>query len=180
MSDTVEMTLVSPVYLSGRGDPGWVTVPLHRASGWSYGHDPLMPRVLLASPKQQATLRIDPDPDEPWWTIRNTRTDDQPAWKATFDAHTPVEIIAAFTDALTNPRALHAATPPPLLCGRQAGVTTSARAASCRPTAWSVSSTSPNTASTTGSLRSPTAAPLTTSCGARAWMAPRRPIWSPP
>lgn len=112
MSDTVEMTLVSPVYLAGRGDPGWVTVPLHRASGWSYGHDPLMPRVLLASPNQQATLRIDPDPDEPWWTIRHTRTDDQPAWKATFDAHTPVEIIAAFTDALTNPRALHAATPP--------------------------------------------------------------------
>ncbi|MFI2204608.1 DUF317 domain-containing protein [Streptomyces sp. NPDC020192] len=120
MSDTVELTLVSPVYLAGRGDPGWVTVPLHRAGGWSYGHDPLMPRVLLSSPNQQATLRIDPDPDEPWWTIRHARTDDQPAWKATFDAHTPVEIIAAFTDALTDPSALHAATPPtaPL---RQAG-----------------------------------------------------------
>ncbi|WP_327352864.1 DUF317 domain-containing protein [Streptomyces sp. NBC_01304] len=120
MSDTVELTLVSPVYLAGRGDPGWVTVPLHRASGWSYGHDPLMPRVLLTSPNQQAMLRIDPDPDEPWWTISHARTDDQPAWQATFDAHTPVEIIAAFTDALTNPRALRAATPPtaPL---RQAG-----------------------------------------------------------
>ncbi|MEV8409356.1 hypothetical protein AB0R12_27270 [Streptomyces niveus] len=63
---TVEQALVAPRYLAGRGDPGWVTVPLHRAAGWSYGHDPLMPRVILTSPDQLTQLRIDPDPDDPW------------------------------------------------------------------------------------------------------------------
>ncbi|MFE4017965.1 DUF317 domain-containing protein [Streptomyces sp. NPDC059101] len=120
MHETIEQTLISPRYLAGGGDPAWVTVPLHRACGWSYGHDPLMPGVLLTSPNQQTTLRIDPDPDEPWWTIRHARTDNQPAWKATFDARTPAEIIAAFTDALTDPRALNAA-PPPTAPLRQAG-----------------------------------------------------------
>ncbi|MFF4361553.1 DUF317 domain-containing protein [Streptomyces sp. NPDC001604] len=120
VSDTVELRLVTPVYLAGRGDPGWVTVPLHRASGWSYGHDPLLPRVLLTSPNRQATLRIDPDPDEPWWTIHHAPSHGQPAWKATFDAHTPAEIIAAATTALTHPRAPQAAAPPTALL-RQAG-----------------------------------------------------------
>ncbi|MFD4119038.1 DUF317 domain-containing protein [Streptomyces niveus] len=100
---TVEQALVAPRYLAGAGDPGWVTVPLHRAAGWSYGHDPLMPRVILTSPDQLTQLRIDPDPDDPWWTIRHARNADKPAWTATFDARTPVEIIAAFTDALTDP-----------------------------------------------------------------------------
>ncbi|MFD6989290.1 hypothetical protein [Streptomyces sp. NPDC059943] len=62
---TVEQTLIAPRYLAGGGDPGWVTVPLHRAAGWSYGHDPLMPRVILTSPDQLTQLRIDPDPDHP-------------------------------------------------------------------------------------------------------------------
>ncbi|MGJ5751624.1 uncharacterized protein DUF317 [Streptomyces puniciscabiei] len=103
MHETIEQALISPRYLAGGGDPAWVTVPLHRACGWSYGHDPLMPRVILTSPDQQATLHIDPDPDEPWWTVRHARSGDQPAWSATFDARTPVEIIAALTDALTAP-----------------------------------------------------------------------------
>ncbi|MFF2189656.1 DUF317 domain-containing protein [Streptomyces sp. NPDC058155] len=103
MSQTVEQTLIAPRYLAGGGDPGWVTVPLHRAAGWSYGHDPLMPRVILTSPDQLTQLRIASDPDDPWWTIRHARNADKPAWTATFDARTPVEIIAAFTDALTDP-----------------------------------------------------------------------------
>ncbi|WP_368483222.1 DUF317 domain-containing protein [Streptomyces niveus] len=103
MSETVEQALIAPRYLAGGGDPGWVTVPLHRACGWSYGHDPLMPRVILTSPDQLTQLRIDPDPDDPWWTIRHARNADQPGWAATFGARTPVEIIAAFTDALTDP-----------------------------------------------------------------------------
>ncbi|EST31648.1 DUF317 domain-containing protein [Streptomyces niveus] len=100
---TVEQALIAPRYLAGGGDPGWVTVPLHRACGWSYGHDPLMPRVILTSPDQLTQLLIDPDPDDPWWTIRHARNGDKPAWAATFGARTPVEIIAAFTDALTDP-----------------------------------------------------------------------------
>ncbi|AQU70521.1 DUF317 domain-containing protein [Streptomyces niveus] len=103
MSETIEQALVAPRYLAGGGDPGWVTVPLHRAAGWSYGHDPLMPRVILTSPDQLTQLRIDPDPDDPWWTIRHARDAHRPGWAATFGARTPVEIIAAFTDALTDP-----------------------------------------------------------------------------
>lgn len=103
VSEMVEQALVAPRYLAGCGDPGWVTVPLHRAAGWSYGHDPLMPRVILTSPDQLTQLRIDPDPDDPWWTIRHARDADQLGWAATFGARTPVEIIAAFTDALTDP-----------------------------------------------------------------------------
>ncbi|MFE0188016.1 DUF317 domain-containing protein [Streptomyces sp. NPDC058989] len=52
-------------------------------------------------------LRIDPDPapDQPWWSIRHARIGDRPAWSMRFDARTPVEIIAAFTDALSDPTA---------------------------------------------------------------------------
>lgn len=120
MHETIEQALVSPRYLAGGGDPAWVTVPLHRACGWSYGHDPLMPRTILTSPDQQATLRIDPDPDEPWWTVRHARSGDQPAWSATFDARTPVETIAAFTDALNTPTP-PVSSPHPYDVARQAG-----------------------------------------------------------
>jgi hypothetical protein len=97
------MVSVSPAYLAGGGDPAWVTVPLHRACGWSYGHDPLQPRVLLSSPDQEALLRLEPRPEGPWWTIRHARTASRPLWFASFGAQTPVEIIAALTDALTSP-----------------------------------------------------------------------------
>ncbi|MFK0121162.1 DUF317 domain-containing protein [Streptomyces sp. NPDC090994] len=100
---TVRMVSVSPLYLAGGGDPAWVTVPLHRACGWSHGTDPLLPRVLLSSPDQKAMLRLEPKADGPWWTIQHARTADQPAWYASFGARTPVEIVAAFTDALTSP-----------------------------------------------------------------------------
>ncbi|MEW1725142.1 DUF317 domain-containing protein [Streptomyces sp. NPDC093109] len=103
MTVTVEQAFIAPRHLAGGGDPGWITVPLHRACGWSYGHDPLMPRVLLTSPDQLKQLRMDPDPDDPWWTVRHARDAAQPGWAATFGARTPVEIIAAFTDALTDP-----------------------------------------------------------------------------
>ncbi|GAA2254951.1 DUF317 domain-containing protein [Streptomyces amakusaensis] len=96
---TVEQALV-PRALAGGGDPAWVTVPLHRAAGWSHGHDPLMPRVLLSSPDQQTMLRLRPDPDEPWWTLQHAQAGAAPAWDAAFGARTPVEIIAGLTDAL--------------------------------------------------------------------------------
>ncbi|MEU9069018.1 DUF317 domain-containing protein [Streptomyces sp. NPDC048306] len=105
VSETVEQAFITPRSLAGIGDPGWITQPLHRVAGWSYGHDPLIPRVLLTSPDQLTQLRLAPgDPDNPdWWTIRQARSTDHPAWAATFQSRTPVEIIAAFTDALTDP-----------------------------------------------------------------------------
>lgn len=122
MSDTVAQALITPRYLAGGGDPGWITVPLHRAAGWSYGHDPLTPRVLLTSPDQLIQLRLDPDPDDPgWWTIRHAGTADHPGWTATFEARTPVEIIAAFTDSLTDPSGPPTAAPDPCAPLRDAG-----------------------------------------------------------
>ncbi|MFJ9327322.1 DUF317 domain-containing protein [Streptomyces sp. NPDC101230] len=105
MTDSIEQTLISPGYLAGSGDPAWVTVPLHRASGWSTAEDALVPQVILTSPDQLAQLRIAPDPDpaQPWWTLRHAHHGDQRAWEITFDAQTPVEIIAAVTDTLTAP-----------------------------------------------------------------------------
>ncbi|MER0445801.1 DUF317 domain-containing protein [Streptomyces sp. Edi4] len=101
--ETVEVDFIAPRHLAGGGDPAWVTVPLHRACGWSYGHDPLMPRVILSSPDQQALLRLEPDPDGQWWTLHHAHQPDRPAWYASFGARTPVELIAAVTDALTDP-----------------------------------------------------------------------------
>jgi hypothetical protein len=37
VNNTVEQTLITPRHLAGGGDPGWITVPLHPAAGWSYG-----------------------------------------------------------------------------------------------------------------------------------------------
>ncbi|MFF8958616.1 DUF317 domain-containing protein [Streptomyces sp. NPDC014894] len=110
---TVKQALVSPRAVAGGGDPGWVTVPLHRAGRWSHGHDPLQPRVLLSSPDQQTMLRLEPDPDDlMWWTAQHTRTSAAAPWTATFGARTPVEIIAGFTDALIRPATAPADTDP--------------------------------------------------------------------
>ncbi|WP_319113032.1 DUF317 domain-containing protein [Streptomyces europaeiscabiei] len=77
--------------------------PLHRACGWSHGHDTLLPRVLLASPDQKALLRLEPDLDGQWWTVSHAAEPDRPAWYASFGARTPVELIAAVADTLTDP-----------------------------------------------------------------------------
>ncbi|MEW1699029.1 DUF317 domain-containing protein [Streptomyces sp. NPDC093249] len=103
MSTKVRQALVSPGYLAGPGDPGWVTAALHTSAGWSHGQDPLVPRVILTSPDQKSLLRLEPVIGEPWWRLshRNGRTGS--AWEASFDGATPVELIAAVTDALSHP-----------------------------------------------------------------------------
>ncbi|MEU7405772.1 DUF317 domain-containing protein [Streptomyces sp. NPDC044948] len=84
-----------------------------------------MPRVILTSPDQLAQLRSAPDPDpaEPWWTLRHAHHGDQRAWEITFDAQAPVEIIAAVTDTLTAPpnRRRRRSTRT-IRCARQAGM----------------------------------------------------------
>ena len=100
--ETVEVDFIAPRHLAGGGDPAWITVPLHRACGWSHGNDPLLPRVLLASPEQKALLRLEPDADGQWWTLSHAAEPDSPAWYASFGARTPVELIAAVTDTLTD------------------------------------------------------------------------------
>ncbi|MFE6979276.1 DUF317 domain-containing protein [Streptomyces sp. NPDC057682] len=122
-TDTVEVDFITPRHLASGGDPAWITIPLHRACGWSHGNDPLMPRVLLASPDQAALLRLEPRPDRPWWTLRHAAAPDRPAWTATFGARTPVELIAAVTDALTDPASTHDSSCDPYSSLRQAGWT---------------------------------------------------------
>ncbi|MDX3855627.1 DUF317 domain-containing protein [Streptomyces sp. AK02-01A] len=101
--ETVEGDFIAPRHLAGGGDPAWITVPLHLSCGWSHGYDPLMPRVLLSSPDQKALLRLEPEPDGQWWTLSHAAEPDRHAWYASFGARTPVELIAATTDALTDP-----------------------------------------------------------------------------
>ncbi|MGW5868241.1 DUF317 domain-containing protein [Streptomyces sp. NPDC055239] len=101
--ETVEVDFITPRHLAGGGNPAWITIPLHRACGWSHGNDPLMPRVILSSPGQKALLRLEPDPDGPWWTLQHAPGPGRPPWSASFGARTPVELIAAVTDALTDP-----------------------------------------------------------------------------
>ncbi|MGW3862544.1 DUF317 domain-containing protein [Streptomyces sp. NPDC005047] len=112
-AETVEVDYITPRHLAGGGDPDWITVPLHRASGWSHGNDPLMPRVLLSSPDQKALLRLEPDPDGQWWTLQHTAEAGRPAWYASFGARTPVELIAAVTDTLTDPAPPEGESPDP-------------------------------------------------------------------
>ncbi|MFI9210209.1 DUF317 domain-containing protein [Streptomyces sp. NPDC053253] len=103
MSTKVEQALISPRYLAGPGDPAWVTAALHVGAGWSHGHDPLMPRVVLTSPDQKSMLRLEPVLNEPWWRLSHRDGRTGSVWNASFDGATPVELIAAITDALTDP-----------------------------------------------------------------------------
>jgi hypothetical protein len=99
--ETVEVDFITPRHLAGGGDPAWITVPLHRACGWSH--------------------RLEPDPDDQWWTLQHVAEPDRPAWYASFGARTPVELIAAFTDALTDPAPAADAPCDPYGALRQAG-----------------------------------------------------------
>ncbi|MEU9734472.1 DUF317 domain-containing protein [Streptomyces sp. NPDC048002] len=119
--ETVEVDFVAPRHLAGGGDPAWITVPLHHACGWSHGQDPLLPRVFLTSPDHKAHLRLKPDPDGQWWTLHHTATPNRPAWYAHFGARTPVEMIGAFLDALTDPSPATAVEADPYEPLRQAG-----------------------------------------------------------
>ncbi|MFC9740543.1 DUF317 domain-containing protein [Streptomyces noursei] len=93
---------VTPRHLAGGGDPRHVTEYL-LAAGWTSHAVPGYPHVLLESPDQQLHLTLEPSaPDEhdAWWRVHPaSRT----GWSAQFSGHTPVEIIAGFTDALTTP-----------------------------------------------------------------------------
>ncbi|MGY5079252.1 DUF317 domain-containing protein [Streptomyces nigrescens] len=121
VTENVDVALVSPHYLAGGGDPAWITAGLHRGCGWSAHPDPLVPRVVLTSPENGAVLRLGPDPEGPWWALQHAPVDRRRAWSVSFGARTPVEIIAGFTDALTDPATAQAPAPDPYEPLRQAG-----------------------------------------------------------
>ncbi|MFJ9979353.1 DUF317 domain-containing protein [Streptomyces cyaneofuscatus] len=103
MLETVEVGYIAPRHLAGGGNPAWITVPLHRACGWTYDDDPLMPRVVLTSPDKSAVMRLEPNTDGQWWVLHHFGGQGQADWYASFGARTPVELIAGFVDALTGP-----------------------------------------------------------------------------
>jgi Domain of unknown function (DUF317) len=171
--ETVEVDFIAPRHLAGGGDPAWVTVPLHRACGWSHGNDPLMPRVLLSSPDQKALLRLEPDPDRHWWTLRHAAVPDQPAWYVSFGARTPVELIAAVTDALTT-----SSPAPGIPSDRPRGNRRQAHRFSSRPTAPRTSSGRETQNSQAPGTSLPHC-PLTGRCGRPASASTPRRTWSP-
>ncbi|WUH90384.1 DUF317 domain-containing protein [Streptomyces sp. NBC_00433] len=96
--DTVQFATTSR-YLAGGGDPRRVTEVL-RAAGWTNHSDLAYPHVLLASPDMAVRLALEPaqpDASTAWWKF-NAR-----GWYAAFGGHTPVEILAGFSDALLHP-----------------------------------------------------------------------------
>jgi hypothetical protein len=89
----------TPRFLAGGGDPRRVTEVL-RAAGWTDHSDPGYPHVLLASPDRSVRLTLEPskpDTRTAWWRFHAL------SWYAHFGGHTPVEILAGFTDALLEP-----------------------------------------------------------------------------
>ncbi|MYU06156.1 DUF317 domain-containing protein [Streptomyces sp. SID8366] len=89
-----------PRHLAGPGDPRRITRTL-RAAGWTNLSIPDYPHVVLASPDQQLTLVLEPQPGPygSWWHLRSQ----QGRWTAEFGANTLVEMIAALTDAVLEP-----------------------------------------------------------------------------
>ncbi|MEU0097160.1 DUF317 domain-containing protein [Streptomyces sp. NPDC006267] len=92
---------VSPRHLAGGGDPRHLTEHL-LASGWNNHSVPGFPHVLLESPDHRLHLTLEPQPDahSAWWRIHPA---ENRMWSAQFGGHTPVEMIAGFTDALDSP-----------------------------------------------------------------------------
>ncbi|MEE4544039.1 DUF317 domain-containing protein [Streptomyces sp. V4-01] len=96
--DTVQFA-TAPRYLAGGGDPRRVTEVL-QAAGWTNHSDPTYPHVLLAGPDMAVHLTLEPtapDTSSACWKFRAC------GWYAAFGGHTPVEILAGFSDALLPP-----------------------------------------------------------------------------
>ncbi|MEU6192320.1 DUF317 domain-containing protein [Streptomyces sp. NPDC047061] len=63
---------------------------------------PGYPHVLLESPDQRLHLALEPTAPEPRESWRRIHPAERREWSAQFGGHTPVEIIAEFTDAVTG------------------------------------------------------------------------------
>ncbi|WP_329074951.1 DUF317 domain-containing protein [Streptomyces niveus] len=98
--------LVAPRHLAGGGDLRHVSEYL-RASGWRDRSKTGGP-LVFDSPDRTVRVGYDPFVQPGGWTISGKRTPSQDAWYATFGPRVPVEIVAGFTDALTESHAAHA------------------------------------------------------------------------
>ncbi|WP_326731791.1 DUF317 domain-containing protein [Streptomyces phaeochromogenes] len=93
-----ERVLVSPRYMAGAGDRiADVIGPLIHVFGWNHEHDATAGHVKIDSP--DGGLFVDFAPLHPlgrWVTVAHH----EPYWEATFSSQSPLEAVAAVTQAL--------------------------------------------------------------------------------
>ncbi|WP_326812269.1 DUF317 domain-containing protein [Streptomyces scopuliridis] len=97
--EPTDRVLVSPRYLAGAGAGrlGDALGALIHLFGWHTTHDPATGHISLDSPHHSLSVDFDPSRfDGIWWTIAHH----EPFWKAQFTHQTPIEAIAAVTQAL--------------------------------------------------------------------------------
>jgi hypothetical protein len=112
-SPTVFVDLVSPRCLAGPGDPRWATEPLKEA-GWTVRPYPGLSTHLTCTSPDRGTQLVH---DVSGWTLTHAGPSRQ--WTASFGFCTPVEIVAAVLDAVTDPAP--AGQPDPFFPFEQAG-----------------------------------------------------------
>lgn len=98
--------LVHPRVLAGGGDLRHVVEAL-RICGWQarWQRDGTL---TVDSPDSTVRIAYASSPMPGRWTVSGRADAHQGGWTVTFGGPTPVEIIAGFTDALTQPRSAHA------------------------------------------------------------------------
>jgi hypothetical protein len=94
--------LIQPRHLAGGGDLTHITAYLH-AAGWKNrtrrGNGP----ITFSSPDGNSRISYARDLNPPRWMVSGNSGDDPfNTWHASFGAAVPVEILAGFTDALTQ------------------------------------------------------------------------------
>ncbi|ELS55911.1 DUF317 domain-containing protein [Streptomyces viridochromogenes] len=93
-----DRVMVSPRYMAGAGDRLADAIgPLIHLFGWPPQHDATTGHVKIDSP--DGSMFVDFDPVHPlgqWWTI----THHEPYWAVQFSRQTPLEAVAAVTQAL--------------------------------------------------------------------------------
>ncbi|MET8683717.1 DUF317 domain-containing protein [Streptomyces sp. NPDC004732] len=93
-----DRVMVSPRYMAGAGDRlADALGPLIHLFGWPTQHDVATGHVQITSP--DGSMFVDFDPIAPlgqWWTI----THHEPYWEVQFSRQTPLETVAAVTQAL--------------------------------------------------------------------------------
>ncbi|MFD5108941.1 DUF317 domain-containing protein [Streptomyces cinereoruber] len=89
---------MSPRHLAGTGDRlADVLGPLIHTFGWKHVHDPASGHISVDSPGHDLLLDFTPtSQDGTWWTIQHP----DPLWKITASHLTPLEPLAAITQAL--------------------------------------------------------------------------------
>ncbi|MFF4871477.1 DUF317 domain-containing protein [Streptomyces sp. NPDC000961] len=101
--------LVEPRHLAGGGDIRHVSEFL-RAAGWTDQSRTGGP-LVFDNPNRTVRVAYNPFVRPGGWLIAGKADGHEPEWHVTFTPQTPVEVVAGFTDALTQSRSAHAPNP---------------------------------------------------------------------